>query len=157
MHILVDYFHWRNGRLMRTSTMLCSTTYRGFKFFPAYKSWLGQQTEFYCTDRYRKKKHIQWGKPCIWLMNEDPRSQEVDLDWLEKNCIIEYMGNRYTSVLLLHASNRYHWYPSQVVVSSASVGGSNISKTNRSPALPWAAPEAQPTENLCSLPRSSSS
>ena len=25
-------------------------------------------------------------------MNEDPRSQEVDLDWLEKNCIIEYIG-----------------------------------------------------------------
>lgn len=66
----------------------------GFKFFPAYKSWLGQQTEFYCTDRYRKKKHIAWGKPCIWLSNNDPMSEDVDHDWLEKNCIIVYVGER---------------------------------------------------------------
>lgn len=60
----------------------------GFKYFPGYKSWLGQQAEFYCTDKYRRKKHITWGKPCIWIMNEDPYTQEVDIDWLEANCLI---------------------------------------------------------------------
>lgn len=60
----------------------------GFKYFPGYKSWLDQQTEFYCTDKYRRKKHITWGKPCIWIMNEDPYTQEVDIDWLEANCLI---------------------------------------------------------------------
>lgn len=35
------------------------------------------------------EKHITWGRPCIWLMNEDPYTQEVDIDWLEKNCIIQ--------------------------------------------------------------------
>ncbi|QIR82259.1 replication associated protein [Chicken genomovirus mg2_274u] len=63
----------------------------GFKYFPAYKSWLGQQAEFYCTDKFRKKKYIKWGRPCIWIMNEDPYTQEVDIDWLEKNCLIVHI------------------------------------------------------------------
>lgn len=63
----------------------------GFKYFPGYKSWLGQQEEFYCTDKYRKKKHIKWGKPCIWIMNENPYTQEVDIDWLERNCVIVHI------------------------------------------------------------------
>lgn len=66
----------------------------GFKYFPGYKSWLGQQTEFYSTDRYRKKKHIKWGKPCIWIMNENPYEQDVDIDWLEKNCIIQKIEHK---------------------------------------------------------------
>lgn len=59
----------------------------GLKFFPNYKSWLGCQFQFYCTDKYKGKKLIFWGKPCIWLSNEDPRTNEgVDVDWLDINC-----------------------------------------------------------------------
>nr|QJB18558.1 MAG: replication-associated protein [Genomoviridae sp.] len=59
----------------------------GLKFFPNYKSWLGCQSQFYCTDKYKTKKLIHWSRPCIWLSNEDPRTNEgVDIDWLEGNC-----------------------------------------------------------------------
>ena len=59
----------------------------GLKFFPNYKSWLGCQEQFYCTDKYKGKKLVHWGRPCIWLSNEDPRTNEgVDIDWLEGNC-----------------------------------------------------------------------
>nr|QXN75561.1 MAG: replication associated protein [Genomoviridae sp.] len=60
----------------------------GISFFPQYKSWLGMQLEFYCTDKYKKKKLVKWGKPCIWLSNEDPRMDpKADIEWLEGNCI----------------------------------------------------------------------
>lgn len=60
----------------------------GLKFFPNYKSWLGCQLQFYATDKYKGKKLIHWGKPSIWLSNEDPRTNEgVDIDWLEGNCL----------------------------------------------------------------------
>lgn len=66
----------------------------GLEYFPAYKSWLGQQQEFYCTDRYRKKKHIQWARPCIWISNDDPFSNaKVDTNWLEANCISVYVAD----------------------------------------------------------------
>lgn len=77
----------------------------GFKYFPAYKSWLGQQAEFYCTDKFRKKKYIKWGRPCIWIMNEDPYTQEVDIDWLEKIVSLYILINHYSNEIALHANN----------------------------------------------------
>lgn len=60
-----------------------------FKYCPHYKSWLGQQLEFYCTDKYKKKKLVKWGKPVIWCTNENPiYSQDVDMGWVEANCIL---------------------------------------------------------------------
>lgn len=65
----------------------------GFQFFNNYKGWLGAQTEFTLTDKYKGKKKFKWGKPTIMLMNDDPMSlQHVDHDWLEKNCIIMYVA-----------------------------------------------------------------
>jgi len=59
----------------------------GLKFFPNYKSWLGCQAQFYATDKYKGKKLIHWGKPSIWISNEDPRTNDgVDIAWLEGNC-----------------------------------------------------------------------
>lgn len=68
----------------------------GIKFFPQYKSWLGMQLEFYCTDKYRRKQLVKWGRPCIWLANEDPRGagDSVDYDWLEANCIFVYVEDK---------------------------------------------------------------
>lgn len=60
----------------------------GLEFFHNYKSWLGGQKEFYATDKYRHKKLITWGKPCIWIANENPRyNKGVDVEWLEGNCV----------------------------------------------------------------------
>ncbi|UDN67444.1 replication-associated protein [robinz virus RP_377] len=59
----------------------------GLEFFHGYKFWLGCQSQFYATDKYRGKKLIDWGKPSIWLSNNDPRFDKgADLDWLIGNC-----------------------------------------------------------------------
>lgn len=60
----------------------------GFDFFHGYKFWLGAQREFTVTDKYKGKKHILWGKPSIWLCNNDPSVEKVDWEWLEGNCTI---------------------------------------------------------------------
>jgi hypothetical protein len=59
----------------------------GLKFFPSYKFWLGHQMSFICTDKYRAKRRINWGKPAIYICNNDPRDEGADNYWLEANCI----------------------------------------------------------------------
>jgi len=67
----------------------------GLEFFHAYKFWLGHQKEFYATDKYRGKKLITWGKPAIWLANDDPRTHKgADADWLDENCQFEFIVNK---------------------------------------------------------------
>jgi len=64
----------------------------GLEFFHSYKFWLGCQAEFVCTDKYRGKKRILWGKPAIYLSNNDPRhDKNADIPWLEPNCIFSYV------------------------------------------------------------------
>jgi len=53
--------------------------------FKQYKQWLGAQKQFVCTDKYRKKVDLLWGKPCIILSNEYPAFR--DQDWILLNCI----------------------------------------------------------------------
>ena len=61
----------------------------GLKFFHAYKFWLGCQTQFYATDKYKGKKLINWGRPSIYIANSNPLCDEgVDVDWLMGNCVI---------------------------------------------------------------------
>lgn len=62
----------------------------GFKFFPSYKGWMGAQSQFTITDKYRHKATIQWGRPTIWLCNEEQWGQDCanstfDLNWMEAN------------------------------------------------------------------------
>jgi len=64
----------------------------GLTFFPSYKSWLGHQADFICTDKYRGKRRIFWGKPAIYLSNSDPRLDKgADVEWLEANCQIVHL------------------------------------------------------------------
>ena len=58
------------------------------KYLPAWKCFFGGQKEFTLTDKYRGKKTVRWGKPMIWLANEDFRSHlnAEQLDFIEKNC-----------------------------------------------------------------------
>lgn len=59
----------------------------GLEHFGSYKAWLGCQGEFTATDKYRHKRRLSWGKPCIYLSNGDPRLDKgVDIEWLEGNC-----------------------------------------------------------------------
>ena len=57
----------------------------------AYKSWLGGQRSFVATDKYIKKLRVTWGKPCIFLCNDDPYLLVSDTcrRFLDKNCFIE--------------------------------------------------------------------
>ncbi|UDN67472.1 replication-associated protein [robinz virus RP_428] len=67
------------------------------KFFPAWKSFFGCQKSFVLTDKYRKKRTVQWGKPCIWLCNDDgdPRRtlSGAESTWLWSNCLIYESDN----------------------------------------------------------------
>lgn len=59
----------------------------GLEFWHAYKFWLGAQKCFYATDKYKGKKLVYWGKPCIYVHNKDPRLDKgADIEWLEGNC-----------------------------------------------------------------------
>lgn len=61
------------------------------KFVPQYKNWLGCQKQFQVKQLYKDPEIIDWGKPCIWLSNDDPRHEahltENDIKWLEGNCV----------------------------------------------------------------------
>jgi hypothetical protein len=54
-----------------------------------YKAWIGAQDVFHATDKYRAKRTVNWGKPCIWLSNSDPRnSPHWDRDWVDGNAVV---------------------------------------------------------------------
>ena len=54
-----------------------------------YKCWIGAQDQFSATDKYRAKRSVKWGKPCIWLSNSDPRdSHQWDRDWVDSNALV---------------------------------------------------------------------
>jgi len=60
------------------------------KFF-LYKQFLGAQKEFTISDKYRAKRNVKWGRPCIVIANEDPKFK--DWKWIEANCFVVDIGN----------------------------------------------------------------
>ncbi|UDN67448.1 replication-associated protein [robinz virus RP_212] len=61
------------------------------KFFPHWRGFLGCQKNITVTDKYRKKRRLRNGLPCIWLCNEemDPRRALpgiAERRWLDLNC-----------------------------------------------------------------------
>lgn len=75
----------------------------GIKFFPSWKEWFGCQMVVTVKKLYRDPVQINWGKPCIWLSNGDPRTdmERDDMDWLEGNCDFVYVEDS----LIAHANN----------------------------------------------------
>lgn len=64
------------------------------KYFGSYKQWMGGQRDFNVTDKYRKKKQVAGGWPCIILMNTDPREvAEWDQAWVAKNAVFVYLNH----------------------------------------------------------------
>lgn len=58
----------------------------------SYKQWLGVQTDFTCTDKYRHKRVVRGGKPTIYCSNDEPGVDGgVDRDWLRRNTIVQYI------------------------------------------------------------------
>lgn len=68
----------------------------GFKTLPEWKFWMGGQYEAIINDKYCKKKRVRWGKPCIFLANDDPRDQlsESERNWVEGNCVFVHVPTR---------------------------------------------------------------
>lgn len=60
------------------------------RFF-MYKQFLGAQEEFTISDKYKHKRCVKWGKPCIILSNSTPNFQ--DGQWIEGNTFIQYLEN----------------------------------------------------------------
>ncbi|UDN67428.1 replication-associated protein [robinz virus RP_369] len=60
----------------------------GIKFFPAFKEWLGCQEYVTVKQLYKDPTLVKWGKPSIWIANDDPRlvMEAGDVSWLEANC-----------------------------------------------------------------------
>lgn len=60
----------------------------GMKFFPSFKEWLGCQAYVTIKLLYKDPKLVAWGRPAIWLNNDDPRlgMEPGDVSWLEANC-----------------------------------------------------------------------
>jgi len=67
------------------------------KFFPHWKFFLGAQLEGILTDKYRKKRRVRNGRPCIWLCNEDmdPRRafSRTECQWVDLNCDVISLRN----------------------------------------------------------------
>jgi len=58
------------------------------QFLPNYKFWFGAQKSGVLTDKYRKKRTVEWGRPLIWVGNDDPRrASNVDYEWMLLNTI----------------------------------------------------------------------
>ena len=59
------------------------------KKFPYWKPLLGCQEQFTVADKYHKKKQLSFGKPVIWLCNEDPSTWKgIDLEWIYGNVLV---------------------------------------------------------------------
>ena len=68
-----------------------------FDFMTAAKAFWGAQREFSLTDRYRKKKTVQFGKPLIFLCNadQDPQFKKHWNQWYIDNCIRVEVTNKF--------------------------------------------------------------
>jgi len=65
----------------------------GLKFFHSYKNWLGHEPEFDATAKYAGDVTIAWGRPAIYISNNneyelDRSNPEIDWAWLEERCLI---------------------------------------------------------------------
>lgn len=64
------------------------------KFF-MFKQFFGGQEEFVVSDKYRKKRSVKWGKPCIILANDKPNwFWSEDYHWMEANVITVKIENK---------------------------------------------------------------
>lgn len=68
-------------------------------YFPQKKAIFGCQREIILTDKYVKKKRIQWGKPCIYICNpdSDPRlvMKRPFAVWFDMNVVIFNVINHF--------------------------------------------------------------
>lgn len=66
------------------------------KYLPSWKCFFGGQKQFVLTDKYRGKRTVHWGKPMIWLSNEDifKHLNFEQIDFVKKNCEVIVLMNK---------------------------------------------------------------
>lgn len=70
----------------------------GLPMLPGYKDWLGCQWHVSVRKLHHDAELIEWGRPCIWLCNRDPRTltnvrDDTDWAWMDRACIfVEVTG-----------------------------------------------------------------
>lgn len=57
------------------------------EYFRSWKCWFGAQKEFNITDKYKRKMNVKWGKPIIFISNNDIECSSKTLDYIRKNSI----------------------------------------------------------------------
>lgn len=72
-----------------------------FAFITARKAFFGAQQQITITDKYKRKKTVVWGKPCIFLDNKFPRWPAGEEDWYEENTCIVYIEQHLKKINLL--------------------------------------------------------
>lgn len=78
----------------------------GLMCLPGYKDWLGCQWHVSVKRLYHDPELVEWGRPCIWLCNRDPRiitslRDDIDWAWMDRACMfVEVTGTLTT----FHAS-----------------------------------------------------
>lgn len=62
------------------------------------KSWFGAQRDFSVSDKYRRKRRVRGGLPCILLLNPDAFVGDVvdfaNSDWGRKNIVVIHIHNK---------------------------------------------------------------
>jgi hypothetical protein len=62
----------------------------GLPMMPGYKDWLGCQWHVSVKQLHQDARLVEWGRPCIWICNLDPRTlndlrDPIDWAWMERN------------------------------------------------------------------------
>ncbi|QCW23666.1 MAG: replication-associated protein [Genomoviridae sp.] len=61
----------------------------GMEYFHHLKAWFGCQKDISIKRLYREPKLYSWGKPSVWVSNDDPRPtmKQGDADWFNANAV----------------------------------------------------------------------
>lgn len=65
------------------------------EYFPQWKSWFGAQEEFTVTDKYRRKERKEWGKPMIFITNNEIECESSTMDYIKRNSIIVHVHSEF--------------------------------------------------------------
>lgn len=95
---LGDHIYWNNLVNLddwNDNASYCIFDDFSWDFIPCKKGFLGAQETFVLTDKYRKKRTVSWGKPCIVLCNDFPVISDPNFaDWLQANTISIVLSNK---------------------------------------------------------------
>lgn len=57
------------------------------KYFRSWKCFFGAQKEFTVTDKYCRKRNVKWGKPIIWISNNELNCNSNTLNYIRANSV----------------------------------------------------------------------